>query len=138
MTTTPETCRCECEECLALRAAEDVAIFEAAMPSSTLPMSPSSFTHSRCSAWALNFVHVARPTACFNRCRPLLPSGPTTSSAASRRRPSGPSRTQIRLQICPFTSPRTLDSIASSVENASSSKPACVSRSNATLIRSGG
>ncbi len=23
MTTTPETCRCECEECLALRAAED-------------------------------------------------------------------------------------------------------------------
>jgi hypothetical protein len=35
MTTTPETCRCECEECLALRAAEDepgcgatVAVFE--------------------------------------------------------------------------------------------------------------
>ena len=101
-------------------------------------MSQTESTQARCAAWALNFDHDARRAGFFSSCKGLLPPGPATSRPSSPARPSRPSRVQIVRKIWPFTSLRIADSIASKVENASSSRRAWASFSSATLIRSGG
>ena len=62
----------------------------------------------------------------------------TSSSASSRPIPAGPARPAIPAKISALTSPRIVEAISSSVENPGSSKQPLTSRSNATLIKSGG
>ena len=83
MTTTPETRRCECEECLALRAAEDdpgcgetVAAFEhdgSSYEIDHLGMVPAaSGASSRCTATARKWPSSRSPGRC---CDPGRPGG---------------------------------------------------------------
>src|ERR1035437_2771675 len=115
------------------------AIFDSAIPSSHTPVSPSESTHRRCSTCSRNPDHDAFPAGCFKRLYGVFAPWPMTSSKVSRRTRSGsPIRPSIRSNMPVFTSPRILDTISSSVENAGSSRDSLTSISRATLIKSGG
>ena len=91
-----------------------------------------------CCACLRNRDHDDRCAGCFNRFIQLLPSGAISSNPSIRRRSADPSRCQIVVTSDALTSARIRAAISFSVVNPGSSSDAWISRSNATLIRSGG